>query len=532
MKPSDLAGTTTLLRLTLRRDRWLLPLWVLLPALLIWGQLSFLAALPDWQGFLRELTTNPLTSAWLGPVVPLSVAGAVLWRGAIQGAIVLMLGALLTVVRHTRAEEEAGRSELIRGRAVGRLAQLNAALALALAASLAAGLLVSAVSVGGGLPAEGAVVLGLTLAVAGWLMAGLGALGAQLLGSARAARGAGLALVAASLVTMVLNHAGGGYTGWAWLSPLSWYRVTRPFAGDDGRAMLVLAALSAAPIGVAYVVAARRDLGGGLWQERPGPATAAPGLRSPLALAWRLQRGLTIGWAIALGLVSAAAGAIVPSVSSDIGTMLSTLWPERWVRFVEAVGSQEAFLAVSLYILLILVSGYGISAVLRLRDEEQVQRAELLLARPVSRSQWMASHVLIGAAGAAGILLAVGLGAGLGWGLAVGDLGATLPLALGLSVAKIPVAWVLVGAAALAYGLLPRWAAAASWGVLGALVLLELLWEAQLVSWSMLLASPFAYAHYTIPPRELAISPLLGLVALAGMLAAIGGLGFRRRDLS
>ena len=144
----------------------------------------------------------------------------------------------------------------------------------------------------------------------------------------------------------------------------------------------------------------------------------------------------------------------------------------------------------------------------------------------------MASHVLIGAAGAAGILLAVGLGAGLGWGLAVGDLGATLPLALGLSVAKIPVAWVLVGAAALAYGLLPRWAAAASWGVLGALVLLELLWEAQLVSWSMLLASPFAYAHYTIPPRELAISPLLGLVALAGMLAAIGGLGFRRRDLS
>ena len=62
------------------------------------------------------------------------------------------------------------------------------------------------------------VVLGLTLAVAGWMMAGLGALCAQLLGSAGGARGAGLALVAVSLVTMVLNHASGGYTGWAWLS--------------------------------------------------------------------------------------------------------------------------------------------------------------------------------------------------------------------------------------------------------------------------------------------------------------------------
>ena len=105
-------------------------------------------------------------------------------------------------------------------------------------------------------------------------------------------------------------------------------------------------------------------------------------------------------------------------------------------------------------------------------------------------------------------------------------------MTFGLSLAKLPVAWVLVGVATLAYGLLPRWAAATSWGVLGALVLLELLWEAQLVSWETLLLSPFAYAHYTIPPGEVAILPLLGLVALAGLLAAIGGLGFRRRDLS
>jgi len=42
----------------------------------------------------------------------------------------MMIGllALLTVVRHTRADEEAGRSELIGSTALGRHAQLAAAL--------------------------------------------------------------------------------------------------------------------------------------------------------------------------------------------------------------------------------------------------------------------------------------------------------------------------------------------------------------------------------------------------------------------
>jgi polyether ionophore transport system permease protein len=47
---------------------------------------------------------------------------------------------------------------------------------------------------------------------------------------------------------------------------------------------------------VAFALLARRDVGAGVLPARLGPATAAPWLRSPLALAWRLHRGMLLAW--------------------------------------------------------------------------------------------------------------------------------------------------------------------------------------------------------------------------------------------
>ncbi|WP_459908903.1 hypothetical protein [Desulfotomaculum defluvii] len=61
-------------------------------------------ALTDWQKFIVELSANPLTGNLLGSVVPLSLAGAIIWRSSIQGAMIVALGSLLTVIRHTRRD--------------------------------------------------------------------------------------------------------------------------------------------------------------------------------------------------------------------------------------------------------------------------------------------------------------------------------------------------------------------------------------------------------------------------------------------
>ena len=99
----------------------------------------------------RTIQGTRATLAFYGPALQLdTVGGVVLWKpGGIALVLAGLLG-LLTVVRHTRAEEEVGRAELAGAGAVGRLAPLAAALALALAAELALGLLVGlGLAVGG-----------------------------------------------------------------------------------------------------------------------------------------------------------------------------------------------------------------------------------------------------------------------------------------------------------------------------------------------------------------------------------------------
>src|SRR5690606_22050853 len=189
MKQNHFAGTGKLLKLYLRRDRIILPIWILLALTLINGQVSFTKAMPDWQMFIYELSASPITSAILGPIVPLSIEGAILWRGLLQAIITVMFGASLTVIRHTRTEEASGRNELILGRPVGRYANLSAALILSCGGSLLAGLLTAVFLMSNGFAGSGSLLAGLTLAASGCFFAGIGGLCSQIFEHSGSARG-------------------------------------------------------------------------------------------------------------------------------------------------------------------------------------------------------------------------------------------------------------------------------------------------------------------------------------------------------
>jgi ABC-2 type transport system permease protein len=138
-----------------------------------------------------------------------TLGALIVWRAGLVFTIV-GLASLLTVIRHTRTDEEAGRRELLGATVVGR----NAPLAAALLVTFAADLLLGAILVAGilalGLPATGSVAYGLAVAAAGWMFAAVGALAAQLTegasGASRAApaarparaRSSGLLLVPAT----------------------------------------------------------------------------------------------------------------------------------------------------------------------------------------------------------------------------------------------------------------------------------------------------------------------------------------------
>lgn len=530
MKSSDFTGTGTLFKLFLRRDRFLLPIWVCLPMVLVLFTGGTFTALANagMESALSDFDNDPLVSALLGPVMSFDLPGAITWRGVSQIALTLGLGSLLTMIRHTRTDEETGRSELIRAYVIGSYANLTAALLLTGVGNLVAGVLMVVTIIGLGGAVGGSLVFGATMVMGGCFFAGMGALGAQFRESSSSARNIAIAALGLALLLMFLNNFSGGYTLLSWITPFAWQRITQPFAGDHGWNVLYCAVFALVPTIIAYVLSTRRDLGGGVLMAHAGPQEAAPHFSNPLALAWRLQKGGFVGWLAAVVLYIGVFSVISPSLSSaGVSDWLSSLGGTNWAN---ELGLGYVFIGVSIYLMALAVAVYAMSALLRLKKEENEGRAELLLDKPVSRIQWVSSHVIVVAFCSAALLLAMGAVGGLGYGFAVGNLGGEFWIILGMSVSKIPAVWSLLGITALLYGLLPR-LTFLGWIVWMAVVFLEVAWEGQLIDWSIMQFSPFSYVHYTVHVTAIQILPLVGLLGVSAILIGMGLFGFRNRDV-
>src|SRR5690349_23347057 len=107
-----MTGTRILLGLALRRDRIMIPAWVLGLAAAVLLTASSYSSLYATEASRREvvttLGTTPATLALYGRIYADSVGGLVGWR--LGGIAMELTGwtAILLVTRHTRAEEETG----------------------------------------------------------------------------------------------------------------------------------------------------------------------------------------------------------------------------------------------------------------------------------------------------------------------------------------------------------------------------------------------------------------------------------------
>ncbi|GAA2781789.1 ABC transporter membrane-spanning protein [Kitasatospora paracochleata] len=527
---SAYAATATLHRLALRRDRIALPAWLYaVTAMVLSTAFSFrtlYATEQDRRSFAASIAGNGSLRALYGPVHDAStIGGLTAWRMGVFGAVLAGLMSTLLVVRHTRAEEEDGRLELVAAAAVGRRAPLTAALLAALTADLLLGALVTGGLLAAGQGVAGSVAFGLALAAAGVFFAAVAALAAQLAETGRAANGlAGAALGLA----FVLRAIGDGGPHWvSWLSPIGWAEQVRAFGGDRWWVLLLPLAGAAALTAGAYALVARRDLGAGLLPQRPGPAAAAPSLATPAALARRLQRGPLIGWCAGFAAAGAVFGGLAQGAVDLVGQNRQVA--DLMARLGGRQGVLDSYLAAIVNLLGMVAAVYAVQSVLRLRTEEVSGRAEPVLAGAVSRLRWAAGHLLFPLLGTALLLAVAGAVAGLAEGATAGGLGQALvrlPLA---ALAQLPAVWLTAAAALAVYGLLPRWTAA-GWAVLAVFLLIAWLGPiVRLPGWALDL-SPFTHLPH-LPGGDVTAAPLLWLTAVAAALATAGLVGLRRRDL-
>lgn len=186
-----LTGTRHLVRLALRRDRVLLPLWIvvlgLLPVLYASATHELYPTHAGLRQYYLSIVENPSLMSSIGPAFGSSLGALTVWRAGILFVFTGVIS-LLTVTRHTRAEEDAGRRELLGSTVAGRQAPLTAALLVTGGGNLVLGAVMAATLVGYGLPATGSLAVGAAFAASGSLFAAVGAVAAQLTQGAGAAR--------------------------------------------------------------------------------------------------------------------------------------------------------------------------------------------------------------------------------------------------------------------------------------------------------------------------------------------------------
>jgi ABC-2 type transport system permease protein len=532
--PAGLTGTGELARLAVRRDRIGLAAGVYVITAGVAGTAyTFRKLYPTAAGRAALAAaggSNPALRFLYGRLDGSSLGSLTAWRYGVWAGIFAALLAIFVVIRHTRSDEEAGRLELVGSTVVGRQAALVAGLVTAAAGVLAVTVLLCAVLPLVGLPAAGAAAFALGIGCCGLAFTAIAAVAAQLTSSARAARGIALAVLGVAFVLRGVGDSAGvsGPSWLSWASPLAWIQLARPFAAPRWWVLVLPLAVAAAGTAAAFALAARRDQGAGLLPGRPGPPAASVFLHGPFGLAWRLQRGALLGWAIGYAFTFAASGAAAKGIGQLFGT--STALEHEFTRLGGQAAITNAYLAALMLLAGLVAAAYAISVILRLRAEETGAAAEAVLATATGRVRWALSHVAVAVGGAALLLAVAGVAAGLGYGLRTGSAGPEVARMTGAALSQLPSALVLAAVAIGLLGLRPRACVAGAWTALGLVVVIDLFGQVlQLPQW-VLDISPFTHAP-RLPGGTVSAGPLLwlGLIALACSAAGLAGL--RRRDI-
>jgi ABC-2 type transport system permease protein len=524
-----LTGTRTLLRLALRRDRIVLPLWVvvlgILPSSTFGAYESLYPTAADRAGLTSSMGGTSTLVVMYGPAYDLTTAGGfTAWRMSGFVALFTALLASFTVVRHTRANEESGRAELLAAGVVGRYALPAAAMATATLASLGVGLVIAGTLIAAGAAPSGSLAMGAGCAAAGVVFAAVAVVAAQLASFGRTANAMAASVLALSYLLRAVGDSLPSLHWLSWLSPLSWATHLRAFSHERWWPLLLALAVTAALLLLSRSLLERRDVGTGLIAARSGPPRAPATLSTSLGLAWRLQRGTLALWAVGVAVFGAALGSLAGSIADVMGGKQDV---EDMVR--DMGGSSvitDAYAALTVTMFGLLAALFAVQTMLRARAEEEQGRAEALVASGATRLRWLGSHLTQSLAGSAALVLLAGLAVG-----ATASMTADLSLMRVVEGAavQLPAVWVFAGLACLLVGLAPR-ATVVTWAAAGVCVGLWFFGSLLGISDAVLDVSPFRHVPQ-VPGGTVHAAPLVVLGAIAVALTLAGLMGIRRRDL-
>ncbi|MFB2596542.1 ABC transporter permease [Herbiconiux sp. P17] len=384
-------------------------------------------------------------------------------------ALLAAMMSTFLAVRHTRAEEESGRAELIGSTPAARVLPTVATLVHGVGANILIGLGVFAGLALGGMAVDGSLVAGVATTVTGIVFLAIGMLAAQFMRTSRGANGLSMALVGLAFLLRGVGDALGTQTGplsmvsaWpSWLSPIGWAQHTAAYTENTLAPLLLSAALAATCLVAVFVLQGVRDSGASLIPERRGRASAGATLSSSFGLAWRLQWGTILGWSVggaAFGLLAGSLSSLVQQAAASDPSIQQSLQ-----SIVGSAGSMTQTLVAAMFSFVgVLAAACATQAVIRMRQEEALGTAELVLSSPVSRVRWLVDYLVLGLVAIA-IVLAASAGVAALSLAASGDGAVSTGDVFATAAAQLPAALIYLGVLALLFVLVPKAAIAAGW---------------------------------------------------------------------
>jgi len=547
----DFNNTGTIVKFIFRREKFITTAWILILVLFSMGVAPAMANMfPDAtsRNQFAAAFNNPIMVAMMGPIY-----GADNYTsGAMYGGLMLVwygiavaIMNIFFVVRHTRADEQAGRVEVVRSLPTGRIANLNATMISALIINLILGSLTGlglAVLNVESMDFAGSMVYGAATAAIGIVFASIAAVFSQLSSSAGGASGMSFA----SIGVFYMIRAAGDMQGIeivSCISPLGLALRSQAYVGNNIWPSLVLLLIAFILSAAAYKLNSMRDLGQGFIAARPGRATASPLLHSPFGLAWRLLRAPLIIWGILMLTLGASYASVVGEIDSFIGDspeymtilgvpvdQLPNLSQADQSKMI--VDSYGIFVTLMMTLLAIVPL---INAALKVRTEEREGRAENVITKAVPRCKYMAGYVIL--AFAASVVLQILTASGLYFTAAylTGDANPFSFNDLFMSfLAFLPALWIMIGFTVFIVGMLPK-ATSIVWAYFGVVALLSfmgrLIFTGDL-SWVMNL-TPLHFVSQPEPMKDYVINytPLAVMTGIAAVLTTTGLISFRKRDM-
>jgi ABC-2 type transport system permease protein len=485
--------------------------------------------LADRLAFARSVGENDAARLLYGaPRDLLSVSGYVSWRAGGSLVIFAAIWGLLGAVRAMRAEEDAGRAELVLTGVISRRRVFAGQLAAIGAGAAVLWLALFLALLAGKLPAGGSAYLALAIVSVVPVFAGVGAVTSQLAPTKRLATmlATGVLVIAFTLRT-VAAISSAGLEWMRWTTPLGWADELRPFADPQPLVLLLPLAAGAFLLAGAATLVVGRDVGSGLLPARDSSPPRLRLLRSPVTQALRAERVALAAWLLGVGAFGLLMGILSDAATPDVIS-------ENVQRQLEKLGAESVvtpagWLGFTFIFFVLAVSLFCCMQIASIRGEESEQRLETLLALPIGRRGWLAGRLLLAAAGAAAVALAAGLFA---WaGAAIQGAGVSLSSMVGGGANCLPAALLFLALGALAFALAPRASTGIAYGIVGAAFVWELFGALLEVPGWLLALSPF-HDIGLVPGEPFEGAGAAVMLGLAGVAALAALAVFGRRDLT